>query len=174
MPTKRAVLQLLAHEDELLRTLYREFGIPTDQYPQRADDLLRLVNGWNKLTGRNESAPDILHYMISRRKKKNWEKLGRSETRGTAPERLPFSPEELEQIDAIHEGLQIPSDNYAINPEAAEKLMKEFAHRTGRIVPPMILAAAMIYRRKNGNLATLKPKSDEQNLGFADIDQVGT
>ena len=43
MPTKRRPLQVLPHEDELLRTLYREYNIPTDQFPQRADDLIRLV-----------------------------------------------------------------------------------------------------------------------------------
>lgn len=171
MPIKRRLLQLLPHEDELLRTLYRQLSLPTDQYPHRPDDLLRLVGMWNAFTGRNESAPDILHYMITKRKNKQWEKLGRAETKGTAPQRLSFSAEELDHIDAIHEELQIPSDNYAINPDASKKLQEEFARRTGRIVPPMILSAAMIYRRKNGNLATLKPKTD---LGFSDIDQVGS
>jgi len=72
----------------------------------------------------------------------------------------------------IHEELQIASDNFALNPELAEKLQKELARRAGRIVPSMILAAAMISRRKAGGLATLKPKRLDQDLGFADIDQV--
>ena len=69
MPATRRLLRLLPHEDELLRTLYRDFNIPTDQYPQRPDDLIRLVTSWNDLTGRGESPPDVLHFMISRRKK---------------------------------------------------------------------------------------------------------
>ncbi len=36
----------------------------------------------------------------------------------------------------------------------------------------MILAAEMINRRKAGALATLKPKSDDQDLGFSDINEV--
>jgi hypothetical protein len=36
----------------------------------------------------------------------------------------------------------------------------------------MILAAAMINRRKAGVLATLRPKSTDQDLGFNDLDQV--
>ena len=36
----------------------------------------------------------------------------------------------------------------------------------------MVLAAAMIKRRKAGALATLKPKSKDEDLGFSDIDQV--
>jgi len=34
------------------------------------------------------------------------------------------------------------------------------------------LAAAMIRRRKDGVLATLRPKAQENDLGFTDIDQV--
>jgi hypothetical protein len=172
MPTKRRPLQLVPHEDVLLRTLYRQENIPTDQYPQRPDDLLRLVNTWNGFTGRNESAPDVLHYMVTKRKNGRWERLGRTTCNTFTPQRQTFSPDELVQLDAIHEELQIPSDSYALNPEFAEKLKKEFARRTGRIVPGMILAAAMVYRRKIGNLAGLRPKTDEQTIGFTDIDEV--
>jgi hypothetical protein len=172
MPTKRRPLQLLPPEDELLRTLYRQENIPTDQYPQRHDDLLRLVSNWNGFTGRNESAADVLHYMVTKRKNGKWERLGRTTCNTLAPQRLAFSPEELGQLDAIHEELQIPSDNYALNPELAEKLKNEFARRTNRIVPGTILAAAMIYRRKIGNLARTRPANDERTIGFTDIDQV--
>ena len=36
----------------------------------------------------------------------------------------------------------------------------------------MMLAAAMIHRRKIGALATLKPKADGGDLGFSDIDNI--
>ena len=156
-----------------MRTLYREFDIPTDQYPRRPDDLARLVRHWNNLTGRNEPAAEVLHYMITRRKKGKWERLGRDAGRASPPS-LSLSDEELGHLDAIHEELQIASDNYALNPEAAQRLQEEFARRTNRVLPPMLLAAAMIHRRKLGNLATLRPKSDQNDVGFTDIDQVGT
>jgi len=78
--TKRRCIGLQVHEDELLRTLYREYNITIDQYPQRPDDLIRLVGTWNNLTGRDDSGPDILHYMITRRKdnkgvRKGWVRL---------------------------------------------------------------------------------------------------
>ncbi len=63
------------------------------------------------------------------------------------------------------------SDAYALNADAAKRLQDEFARRTGRVLPPMILAAATIRRRKDGALATLKPRSGD-DLGFSDIDQV--
>ncbi len=172
MPKTRQSLRLLPHEDELLRTLYKEFDIPTDQFPQRSDDLTRLVGMFNNLTGRTESGPDVLHYMVTRRKKGEWERLGRGAGNGFSPPTIQFSAEEYKHLDAIHEELQIASDNFALNSELADKLQQEFARRTNRIVPPMILAAAMITRRKAGALATLKPKADDQHLGFRDIDQV--
>jgi hypothetical protein len=172
MVFKRRTLRLQPHEDELLRTLYRDFDIPTDQYPQRPDDLVRLVSTWNNLTGRNESGPDVLHYMISRRKKKQWERLGRNAGGGFTPEVISISAEDFSHLDAIHEEFQVASDNYALNSDAAKRLQEEFARRTGRIVPPMILAAAMISRRKAGALATLRPKTNDQDMLFSDIDQV--
>jgi hypothetical protein len=172
MGKARQSLRLLPHEVELLRTLYREFNIPTDQFPQRPEDLTRLVDTWNNFTSRKEAAPDVLHYMITRRKMGEWERLGRGAGNGFSRPKVDFSEEELKHLDVIHEELQIASDNFALNPELAEKLQKEFARRAGRIVPSMILAAAMISRRKAGGLATLKPKRLDQDLGFADIDQV--
>jgi hypothetical protein len=172
MATRRRTFHLQKHEDESLRALYREFDITTDQYPHRPDDLQRLVSAWNDLTGRNESASDVLHYMITRRKKGQWERLGRDAGRDFRQPQVDFSDEEIRHLDAIHEELQVASDNYAIDGEAAKRLQEEFARRTGRVVPPMVLAAAMIRRRKAGALATLKPKSDGKDLGFSDIDQV--
>jgi hypothetical protein len=172
MATHRATFRLQNDEDESLRALYREFNIPTDQYPHRPDDLQRLVSAWNQLTGRSESPSDVLHYMITRRKKSKWERLGRDAGGDFQRPQVAFTEEEIAHLDAIHEELQVASDNYAINPEAAKRLQEEFARRAGRIVPPMLLAAAMIGRRKAGALATLKPKSDDQDLGFSDIDQV--
>lgn len=174
MQQTRPTLRMLPHEDDVLRTLYRDFNIPTDQYPQRSEDLVRLVDSWNGLTGRSEAAPDVLHYMITRRKKAKWEKLGRDAGGDYSRPRLQLSDEELEHLDAIHEELQVASDNFALNPELAQKLQQEFAKRAGRIVPAMILAAEMISRRKAGSLATLKPKSAEQDLGFSDIGEVAS
>jgi hypothetical protein len=177
MANRRFSVRLQDHEDALLRTLYREFNIPIDQYPQRPDDLARLVSTWNDLSGRDDTGPDLLHYMISRRKdnkgsRKGWEKLGRNAGGNFERPHAALSEDDLTQLDAIHEEFQIASDNYALNSALAKKLQDEFARRTGRIVPSMVLAAAMIRRRKAGALATLRPKTDQQDLGFSDIDQV--
>lgn len=177
MASRRFSVRLQDHEDALLRTLYREFGITIDQYPQRPDDLVRLVSTWNDLSGRDDTGPDLLHYMISRRKdnkgsRKGWEKLGRNTGGSFASSQPSLSEEDLKHLDSIHEELQIASDNYALNSGLAKKLQNEFARRTGRIAPSMVLAAAMIRRRKAGALATLRPKPDQEDLGFSDMDKV--
>jgi len=163
---------MLPHEDAVLRTLYREFNIPTDQYPQRPNDLANLVDSWNSLTSRQEVEPDVLHYMISCRKQAKWERLGRKAGAGFSRPTVEFAEEELVDLDAIHEELQVASDNFALDAELAQTLKDEFAKRTGRIVPAMILAAQMIDRRKAGALATLKPKAMNEDLGFSDIEEV--
>ena len=157
MPTKRRPLQLLPPEDELLRTLYRQENIPTDQYPQRHDDLLRLVSNWNGFTGRNESAPG--RSSLHGDQTQEWEM-------GTPrPHHVRYPCTSAADVFTRRAGaarrhprrVADPSDNYALNPELAEKLKNEFARRTDRIVPGTILAAAMIYRRKIGNLARTRP-----------------
>ena len=174
--TKRRSLRLQPHEDTLLRTLYREFNITIDQYPQRPEDLTRFVQTWNNLSSRDDTAQDILHYMISKRKNlphgPGWEKLGRDAGSDFKPDKLDFSEDQFMILDLIYEDFQVASDNYALDAELARRLQDEFARRTGLIVPPMILAAAMIRRRKDGALATLRPKSQENDIGFRDIDQV--
>jgi len=37
MATRRQTLRLQTADEELLRTLYREYNIPTDQYPHTAE-----------------------------------------------------------------------------------------------------------------------------------------
>ena len=85
-------------------------------------------------------------------------------------EKLDLSEGQFKILDLIYEDFQVASDNYALDAELARRLQDEFARRTGRIVPPMILAAAMIRRRKDGVLATLRPKAQDSDLGFRDID----
>ena len=81
MSKRRFSSRLQDHEDALLRTLYREFDITIDQYLQRPDDLVRFVGTWNNLSGRDDTGPDLLHYMISRRKDNKGSEEGLGEAR---------------------------------------------------------------------------------------------
>ena len=170
--TTRTTLHLKPEEDHLLRILYKQYGITTDNFPRVPDKLEEFTETFNGLTGRSDSAPELLHYMITRRKKGKWEKLGRK-TSGEQPSTSHvFTNDDWTHIDAIYEEFQIPSDNFSLDADLSKKLQDEFAKRSGRIVPAMVISAAMVSRRKAGKLATLKPKASEEDLAFGDIDEV--
>ncbi len=168
----RKSVAMLGHEDNVLRELYAQANIPTDQYPQRQEELESIVGDWNSICGRAEAPADVLHYMVTKRKRGKWIKLGRSTCEKLENVRAGLSDEELKVLDAIHEELQIASDRFALDTELGERLQKEFAKRTGRIFPPLMLAAAMINRRKVGALSTLRPDKNILQSPFADIDKV--
>ena len=174
MQAKKRSLRLRPEEDKLLRTLYRQFGIPTDQYPQRPTDLANLLETWNGLTGRTDASEELLHYMFTKRKKGKWERLGSASAKQPQILQQRFSEDDLKHLDSIYEELQVAADNYALDTELGKKLQDEFARRTGRIVPQLILCSAMISRRKAGALTTLRPKSDDSDLGYNDIDEVAS
>lgn len=168
----RSKLKLKPEEDHLLRILYKQFGITTDNFPRMPEKLEEFTATFNGLTGRTDAAPDVLHYMITRRKKGKWEKLGRKTTEGQSSDSHKFTPDEWVHVDAIYEEFQIPSDNFSLDGELSKKLQDEFAKRTGRIVPAMVISAAMVTRRKAGKLSTLKPKAVRDDLAFGDIDEI--
>src|SRR5438132_4026001 len=74
MPKARQSVDLLPHEDELLRALYKEFSVPTDQYPQRPDDLAQLVSIDRKSTRLN-SSHTVISYAVFCLKKKKKDKI---------------------------------------------------------------------------------------------------
>jgi hypothetical protein len=75
--TTRTKLQLKPEEEHLLRILYQQVGITTDNFPRMPEKLDEFTETFNGLTGRTDTAPELLHYMITRRKKSQWVKLGR-------------------------------------------------------------------------------------------------
>ena len=174
MASMKQKLKLNREEDYLLRILYRQFKVTTDNLPRLPDVLDELVRTWNNLAGRSDSAPEVLHYMMTRRKKKQWEKLGRKSQPRTDVEFARFEDDDWAHIDSIYEDLQIASDNFALDQDVGKKFADEFARRTNKIVPPMLLAAAVVRRRKGAKLTTLKPKHSDAELGFRDIDEVAS
>ncbi len=132
----------------------------------------QLVDTFNGLTGRNDSPEDILHYMMTHRKQAQWVKIGRGKQPDEVREAVKLDAEDWPHVDAIYEELQIASDNFACDEELSKNFADEFAKRTGKIIPPMLLAAAVISRRKAARLATLKARSTEEDVNFGDIDEV--
>lgn len=172
MATTKQSLRLSVDEDRALRVLYREFKVTTDNLIRLPSIARELVLQFNALTGRSDSVEDVVHYMFTRRKKAQWEKLGHVKPPEEAYEAVKLDSDHWPHVDAIYEELQIASDNFAFDDEMSKKFSQEFAKRTGKVIPPMVLAAAVISRRKKAGLKTLKPKRDDGDLGFGDIDQV--
>lgn len=165
-------IKLLPEEDKYLRALYVEVGIASDRFPQQPEELANFMGSWNGVTGRQDNASEVLHYIFTQRKQAKWPKLGRRRVQNpSAAVSSRFIKKDWKYLDAIYEEFQIPSDKYALDEELGQKLQKEFARRSGRIVPTTLLCAAMIHRRKVGSLTTLRPKVTDEDLGFSDIDE---
>ena len=161
--TKRRSLRLLPHDQAscgrfIVNSTSR--SISTLSVPR----ISRFVRTWNNLSSRDDTPHDILHYMISKRKNvpngPGWEKLGRDAGGDFKAAKIDFSEDQFKILDLIYEDFQVASDNYALDADVARVGSKNrVARRTGRIVPPMILAAAMIQHRgrRPGNLAAKNP-----------------
>jgi hypothetical protein len=165
-------LRLNAEEKKALEMLYVEVGATTDNLPRVPAVLKALVDDFNALTDRNDSKEDVLHYMMTRRKKQEWPKLGHGKQLDEVHNAVKLVAEDWPHVDAIYEELQIASDNFACDEQLSKKFAHEFAKRTGKVVPPMNLAASVICRRKSKRLATLKPRPTQEDLGFSDIDEI--
>lgn len=175
MTTKRKSIRVQAHEKKALIHLYSEAAIPIDQYEQRVEELSQLNQDWQKITGREDSDQDVLHYMRSQRKQGKWVKLNGKHTK--KPKAMDFSPEETEILVKLFEtnmaDCELGSDNLAYDCELAAAMAKEFSIEIGRLVPPHELATKLTAIRKRGLLPRVaKENSSGEEIGFEDIDQV--
>jgi hypothetical protein len=170
--TIKRTIALIADEAQLLRDLYLQFGIPTDQLARRPEDLENFTRNWNVLSNRNDSPHEVLHYMMTRRKKGQWVRFDGKHEKMPIVLQARFSAEEWTILDQIYSDFQISSDRLTLDEDVCKKFAQEFSRRAGRIVPPLILSATMIHRRKLGELETLRPRTNQNDLGFRDIDEV--
>ena len=175
MTTKRKCIRVQAHEKKALIHLYSEAAVPIDQYEQRVEELSLLNQDWQKITGREDSDQDVLHYMRSQRKQGKWVKLNGKHTK--KPEAMDFSPEETEILVKLFESnmadCELGSDNLAYDYELAAAMAKEFSIEIGRRVPPHELVTKLTAIRKRGLLPKVaKGDVSGEEIGFGDIDQV--
>jgi len=171
MPRRKAI-KLLPHERQVLVDLYLHFRIPIDQYEGRPNDLAAFVDRWHQLTGRSDSSGELIHYMIVKRKQKLWVTLDGNHRPPPAPPEL--SADDKEILVTIFRDyvatLQHCSDVLAYDEQLADLVAREFAERTGRIVPAYQLIVALTALRKRGKLDRIEP-IDDDDVGFGDIDE---
>ncbi len=161
--------KLSIDDEEILKDLYVRFNIPTDQYKRRPDALRLLADTFNGLTERSDDPDDLLHLMITRRKKGRWPTLGSGHKKLHAIPSDMFSDGEWSLIDSIYVDIGVGSDHYAYDVELRKEFTQRFSTSTGRLVPDRVLCAAIEQRRKDGLLPRLTNKPPE---AFGDMDAV--
>jgi hypothetical protein len=174
MAMKRKSIKLLDHERQMLIELYLRWRIPIDQFENRPEELSEFTAEWRRLSQRTDTAPDLIHYMRSLRKRGLWVRLeGASATPPALPEMTAEETEVLVNIFYEHVTmLASGSDVLAYDDEIGKLIAKEFLAATERYIPPYQLIAKLTALRKRG----LLPKVSDQDVsgddvGFDDIDE---
>lgn len=178
--TRRPSIKIAPHEKRMLEELYLERGIPRDQYKERPQELIEMVDDFNRLTGRVDTPDEILRYIINRQKNKNWVVFNGNHL--PAPEHEVLTADQTDVLVQIYtENVLVfgrASDALASDGEMRDLVSKEFGARTNRIIPGYRLAAILELMRKAGLLPLLgdvpeqELKLNEDGIGFSDIDQV--
>lgn len=171
MTNRRKSMRLTPDLDHFLRTLHRQSGIPDGQFPQRPTFWRSFTNAWNEATGRDDSPEDILHYIMTQRKRGLWFRFEGAHKPLPCPEYTLLTDEQWAVVDAIYIEMGKGADNFLINRELRTELLRRFVARTGTHIPELLFTAALIARRKGGWLPKVPPTPDG-NVGFGDIDEV--
>jgi len=171
---KRKSIRLTFEEDQLLRTLHRQSGVPDGQFPQRPKFWRQFTNAWNAATGRTDTPEDVLHYIMTKRKKALWFRFGADHKPLPVPEPNTLTAEQWEVVDAIYVETGVGADNFLVDRDLRSELLKRFMARTGVHIPELLFTAALIARRKGGWLPKVPhTPGPDTDVGFGDIDQVG-
>lgn len=152
-----------------LEELYLYHAIPTDQLRRNPVALGRIVAAFHRLTGRDDEAPELLRYMINRRKNRDWPCLGEN-ARQFTPALRELLDGELDLLVDAYTVIRIPLDEYLLRDNLPKKLASAFAAAAGRFVKAATLVAALMAHRKRGLLPCLvEEKLAAESRAFADI-----
>jgi len=168
MPLSEALRTLLSH-------LYLEFGYPSDQYKRRPKELNRFVRTWNELADRHDAPSEVLHYIVTKRKNDEWVTFdGKHKRLQSMPDDF-LTPEQWGFLQEAYTEVLVQrnlgSDNLAFFPDLAKEIGRAFAVRSGRVVLPALLFAAIEAKRKRGEWIKL-PGTRDKGIDFGDADQV--
>ena len=173
----RKSIRLLPEEDGVLRELYKQYRVPIEQYHQRPELKLEFTLTWNEATSRSDTADELFHYMVTRRKDSRgggWVRFDGTHHKLRNPAMSVFEDSEWEFLVAWLQQRRVTADQLATDSDLAGELAQNFSHHTGRAWAPNVIVAALIARRKRGLLPALPPPTpDDGDVGFADIDMVG-
>jgi hypothetical protein len=177
MTNRKKTIRLSPDEDQLLRTLHRQSGVPDGQFAQRPKFWQQITSVWNGATDRRDTPEDLLHYIMTRRKRGKgrpgrWEPFGDAYKPLSCPEPDTLTPEQWEVVDAIYVEMKVGADNFLIDRELRREMLRRFVERAGTHVPELLFAAALIARRKGGFLPKAGQGGSNSDMGFNDINKV--
>ena len=165
MRTKTLTLQ--PDEDALLRARYLHYQIPSDQYSRRPDELRLFLRDWNALSGRHDKEGELLHYIKTKRKNKQWVTFEGEHKKQPRVPLPPLDDSHRPAFDEIYTQLNAASDHYPYNPQLAKRFAQFFHSRTGLQLSVKEVQILMLDRRKQG----LLPKLEQPEV-FGDLDQL--
>src|SRR5690606_10442606 len=105
--------------------LYLHYSVPTDQLRRKPVVLGRIRSAFNRLTGRDESAADLLRYMINRRKNRDWPRLG-DRARRFPPAMSELLDGELDPLVSAYVLINVPLDEYLLLDHLPVRLTQAF------------------------------------------------
>lgn len=173
---RRTKIQLTKTEDSVLRDLYRHFRVPDGQFLKRPSFAQHFLDVWNAATGRDDTLGEVLHYIATLRKKKQWVTLDGDHLKMPAGQgQVQLPAEACEIIDAEYSAMGIGSDNFSYEIDLVDRIHSKLILELGFHLPRHVLVTAIIDRRKAGDLP--KSRGDgpdpDGDIGFSDIDEVG-
>src|SRR5690242_19834396 len=113
----RSWVRMLDRETEkpVLEALYLQEAVATDQLRRVPEVMARITRAFNNITSRSFSASDVLSYMINRRKKNDWPRLG---ARALKFECLRdyLTAKQLDTLKQIYIDFDLTSDTFLYEP----------------------------------------------------------
>lgn len=162
-------MRLNSEEKSCLEELYLHYAIATDQLRRNPVVLGRITAAFNRLTGRDDDAAELLRYMINRRKNSDWPRLEDRARRFPAAMRELLDGE-IDILVGAYVAINVPLDEYLLRDDLPTQLARGFTMATKRVLPPAILVAALMAHRKRGFLPCLSvEKTTGTEQPFADI-----
>lgn len=172
MKNRKKSMRLEPDEDKLLRTLHRQSGVPDGQFPQRPKFWQKFTDVWNGATDRRDTPEDILHYIMTKRKKGLWFRFDGDFKPLSCPEPDVLTEKQWEIVDALYVEMKVGADNFLHDRDLRAELLRRFMAKSGVHVPALLFTAALVARRKGGWLPKTGTDGPDGGIGFGDINEV--
>ena len=165
-------ISLNIEEKQALEGLYLFHKIPTDQLKRNPSVLEKIAATFHLVSGRNIEPEKLHRYMINRRKKKDWPKLGREYVRFESPKKY-LCQDDYSALRICYADIGVSIDEYLFRPELVSLLEKKFAAIADKVIGGQSLIAAMMTERKSGNWSGSEDQAPmSKQKPFSDIEEV--